>query len=153
MKQPYKVIFVAGIFCKEPKFANMCAGTRSQDGPIGRRPCHLAFVIQLSQLLRQVQDGFSGDHQELADTLKVSPYCFHTAFLTYEHLFFHVCVICIVCRSLRYHEQCCVLMCMLLSCSLLFPYSIMCIAIAFRSLSFPLLACSDLFDTAIFRPL
>lgn len=49
-----------------------CAGTGSQEGPVGKRPCHLAFVIQLSQLLRQVQDGFSGDHQQLADALKVS---------------------------------------------------------------------------------
>ncbi|KAL3134683.1 hypothetical protein ABBQ32_007686 [Trebouxia sp. C0010 RCD-2024] len=48
----------------------MAIGTGSQEGPVGKRPCHLAFVIQLSQLLRQVQDGFSGDHQQLADALK-----------------------------------------------------------------------------------
>lgn len=48
----------------------MAIGTSSQEGPVGKRPCHLAFVIQLSQLLRQVQDGFCGDHQQLADALK-----------------------------------------------------------------------------------
>lgn len=48
------------------------AGIASQDGPIGKRPCHLAFVIQLSQLLRQVQEGFSGDHQQLGEALRVS---------------------------------------------------------------------------------
>ena len=48
------------------------AGIASQDRPIGKRPCHLAFVIQLSQLLRQVQEGFSGDHQQLGEALRVS---------------------------------------------------------------------------------
>ena len=48
------------------------AGIASQDRPIGRRPCHLAFVIQLSQLLRQVQEGFSGDHMQLGEALRVS---------------------------------------------------------------------------------
>ncbi len=48
------------------------AGSASQDTPIGERSCHLAFVIQLSQLLRQVQEGFSGDHQQLGEALRVS---------------------------------------------------------------------------------
>lgn len=48
------------------------AGIASQDMPIGKRPCHLAFVIQLSQLLRQVQEGLSGDHQQLGEALRVS---------------------------------------------------------------------------------
>lgn len=48
------------------------AGIASQDRPIGKRPCHLAFVIQLSQLLRQVQEGFYGDHQHLGEALRVS---------------------------------------------------------------------------------
>ena len=52
--------------------ACLSAGTASQDGPIGTRPCHLAFVIQLSQLLRQLQEGYVGDHQQLAGTLKVT---------------------------------------------------------------------------------
>lgn len=39
---------------------------------MGNRPCHLAFVIQLSTLLRQVQEGISGDHQQLGDALRVS---------------------------------------------------------------------------------
>ena len=55
--------------------ANCLAGTSHQDGAIGKRPCVLAFVIQLSQLLRQVQDGFSGDHQQLTDSLKVYWLC------------------------------------------------------------------------------
>ena len=47
-------------------------GTTHQDGTVGQRPCHLSFVIQLSQLLRQVQEGLVGDHQELAGALRVS---------------------------------------------------------------------------------
>ncbi|DBA84663.1 hypothetical protein WJX77_003902 [Trebouxia sp. C0004] len=48
----------------------MAIGIASQDTPIGKRPCHLAFVIQLSQLLRQVQEGFSGDHQRVGEALR-----------------------------------------------------------------------------------
>lgn len=48
----------------------MAIGIASQDRPIGKRPCDLAFVIQLSQLLRQVQEGFYGDHQHLGEALR-----------------------------------------------------------------------------------
>ena len=47
------------------------AGKANQDKAIGLRSCHLAFAIQIAQLLRQIQGGVSGDHQDLANTLKV----------------------------------------------------------------------------------
>lgn len=48
----------------------MAIGKANQDNAIGLRSCHLAFAIQILQLLRQIQGGVSGDHQDLANTLK-----------------------------------------------------------------------------------
>ena len=48
------------------------AGKKHAADEIGHHPCQLAFVIQLSKLLREVQEGYLGDHQDLANNLKVA---------------------------------------------------------------------------------
>lgn len=61
------------------------AGEKHSTEPMGQHPCHLAFVIQLSKLLREVQEGFLGEHEQLAQTLKVSALVAYHCFASENH--------------------------------------------------------------------
>ena len=51
------------------------AGAAHTQDPMGKHPCQLAFVVQLSKLLREAQEGFLGEHDELGQALKVNITC------------------------------------------------------------------------------